>query len=257
MAGVMCMQCGSGDDDNLLLLCDGGRLTDTLVVPVYHTAACSLTALPMRHAHHLWASYLASRCRAMSQAKGNMRMARAAGCDRAMHTWCAGLMAVPEGEWFCPECAAQQPQLLSGRANASAASQMLLLPDSDDDVATDPAFVPAAAEESAAAEQQLRGGRRRRGPLHTARDRDAGGGDISGGYGPTAHPLEDLEDGNSGASEGIDDEDDVLLSQRHAFTSTQLPQGQSLASRWGPDADNCLRCDATTPSSHTVLFGQG
>mmetsp|Transcript_8248 Transcript_8248/g.24625 ORF Transcript_8248/g.24625 Transcript_8248/m.24625 type:complete len:552 (-) Transcript_8248:3183-4838(-) len=50
LAHVHCLRCGGGEDDHLLLLCDG--------------------------------------------------------CDRAMHTFCAGLSEVPEGQWYCPDCAA-------------------------------------------------------------------------------------------------------------------------------------------------------
>ena len=35
---------------------------------------------------------------------GVSALLRVAGCDRAMHTYCAGLRAVPRGAFFCPNC---------------------------------------------------------------------------------------------------------------------------------------------------------
>eukprot|EP00887_Chlorella_sp_A99_P007944 scaffold12.g7944.t1 len=38
------------------------------------------------------------------------------GCERACHTYCAGLAGVPEGEWYCPACeAARAAPALRGR----------------------------------------------------------------------------------------------------------------------------------------------
>lgn len=33
-----------------------------------------------------------------------------------MHTFCANLMAVPEGEWYCPECVEAQVPLMQRSA---------------------------------------------------------------------------------------------------------------------------------------------
>jgi hypothetical protein len=49
-----------------------------------------------------------------------------AGCDRACHTYCAGLAGIPEGEWFCEVCAlsrGNRPQRLRQRVASRAAAR--------------------------------------------------------------------------------------------------------------------------------------
>ena len=70
LAATICYVCGSGDNDEMLLMCEND----------------------------------------------------AAGCTRAAHTYCVGLDAVPEGEWFCGKCAAEKGQEVPGAGAATTAA---------------------------------------------------------------------------------------------------------------------------------------
>lgn len=198
MAGVLCMHCGSGEDDNLLLLCDGATC---------FASQCRLDLHP--HDHHIASTRTFEVIHFLSYH---------AGCDGAMHTFCAGLMAVPEGEWFCPECAeAQLAPPLGGPVAHGAGPAVLDLSDGDED----PAYGPAAASRmpdsaATAASGGRRDGRRRGSPVSAhAQSGSAGAASAA------AHPLEDW--GGAGS-----EEDDVLLvPQRQPFSSAQPSAGRS------------------------------
>ena len=106
-----------------------------------------------------------------------------------MHTYCAGLMAVPEGDWHCPECAgAAAAPAESGPAANGSAPAVLDVGDDDDE------------EPAVAAGSSRQGARRRRGALASARAPAAAGHGAAGrGAAAVALSLEDSVSGELAA----------------------------------------------------------
>lgn len=111
-----------------------------------------------------------------------------------MHTYCAGLMAVPEGDWHCPECAeaAAAPSESGPAANGSAPAVLDASDDDDEELAV-------------AAGSSRQGARRRRGVLASGRA-PAAAGHETGGRGAAAAAAEHtLEDSISGEFTALGD----------------------------------------------------
>jgi hypothetical protein len=106
-----------------------------------------------------------------------------------MHTYCAGLMSVPEGDWHCPECAeAAAAPAESGPAANGSAPAVLDVSDEDDEGS------------AVAAGSRRQGTRRRRGVLASGQVPAAAGHGAAGRGAATSAVAAELtlEDSISG-----------------------------------------------------------
>lgn len=124
------------------------------------------------HMHHHACCGGAPR-RVCTECLPDVQPAPPAECDRACHTFCAGLQEIPAGEWFCPHCEQRRarqrqrrrqapPQVEAGRRRRRAAAEVVELAESSQeemDSEEERGRRPARRRRTAAAEA---GGHRRR-----------------------------------------------------------------------------------------------